>query len=105
MSLHLIKFCNEFVMKLSGGSLKFQLYSYDKIVNVLNENGENKLVEEFNAIRINLPSSLAQGIVLKKFEMPIRPTRPISMVLKKLVKQEEKQMVNALTKKQNKENK
>jgi hypothetical protein len=80
MSLHLIKFCNEFVMKLSGGSLKFQLYSYDKIVNVLNENGENKLVEEFNAIRINLPSSLAQGIVLKKFEMPIRPTRPISMV-------------------------
>ena len=80
MSLHLIKFCNDFVMKLSGGSLKFQLYSYDTIINVLNENGENKLVEEFNAIKINLPSDLAQGIVLKKFEMPIRPTRPINMI-------------------------
>jgi hypothetical protein len=80
MSLHLIKFCNDFVMKLSGGSLKFQLYSYDTIINVLNENGENKLVEEFNAIKINMPSSLAQGIVLKKFEMPIRPTRPINMI-------------------------
>jgi hypothetical protein len=80
MSLHLIKFCNDFVMKLSGGSLKAQLYSYDTIVNLLNENGENKLVEEFNAIKINLPSALAQGIVLKKFEMPIRPTRPINMI-------------------------
>jgi hypothetical protein len=27
-----------------------------------------------------LPSALAQGIVLKKFEMPIRPTRPINMI-------------------------
>jgi hypothetical protein len=80
MSLHLIKFCNDFVMKLSGGSLKVKLYSYDTIINVLNENGENKLVEEFNSIKINLPSALAQGIVLKKFEMPIRPTRPINMI-------------------------
>jgi hypothetical protein len=54
MSLHLINFCNDFVMKLSGGSLKFQLYSYDTIINVLNENGENKLVEEFNAIKTKL---------------------------------------------------
>jgi hypothetical protein len=80
MSLHLIKFCNDFVMKLSGGSLRVKLYSYDTIINILNENGENKLVEEFNAIKINLSSSLAQGIVLKKFEMPIRPTRPINMI-------------------------
>ncbi len=72
-SLNLIKTCNEFVMKLSGNSLKISLYSAETIVKRLTESGNEMLVQEYNKpvqIAINMP--VAKGLDLKKFSMPIK---------------------------------
>ena len=81
-SLNLIKTCNEFVMKLSGNSLKISLYSSETIVERLTESGNEMLVQEYNKpVQITMPdfkSEVAKGLNLKKFSMPIKykPTMP-----------------------------
>ena len=78
-SLNLIKTCNEFVMKLSGNSLKISLYSAETIVARLTESGNEMLVQEYNKpVQIELNIPVAKGINLNKFSMPIKykPTMP-----------------------------
>mgnify|MGYP003347023446 FL=1 len=53
LAFYLIKSCNDFIIKLSGGAFKDGfLFSYDTIVNELSEDA--KLLEKFNSVKVNL---------------------------------------------------
>jgi hypothetical protein len=70
-SLYLIKFCNEFINKLSGNSLKVSLYSFDTIIARLTESGNTDLVGNFKKITVTIDMPLAKGLSLKKYSMPV----------------------------------
>jgi hypothetical protein len=70
-SLYLIKFCNEFINKLSGNSLKISLYSFDTIIARLTESGNTDLVGNFEKITVTIDMPLAKGLSLKKYSMPV----------------------------------
>lgn len=105
LAFYLIKSCNDFVIKLSGGAFKDGfLFSYDTIVNELSEDAG--LIEKFNSVKVNLdaprekienaeiknvinvlnePSPVAQGITLKKFERPLVPLNIVKPIVPKQV--------------------
>ena len=70
-SLYLIKFCNEFINKLSGNSLKVSLYSFDTIIARLTESGNTDLLGNFEKITVTIDMPLAKGLSLKKYSMPV----------------------------------
>ena len=78
-SLYLIKFCNEFINKLSGNSLKVSLYSFDMIIARLTESGNTDLVGNFEKNTVTIDMPLAKGLSLKKYSMPVNKYKPIMM--------------------------
>jgi len=68
LSLFFIKYCNDFLMSLTGNRLNYStdglLYNHTSLLNELSSDGFNNLVDNFNSININLNQN-TKDIILK----------------------------------------